>query len=75
MVSEVYGMTKTRVRKARIAHVCDDGWGPAERHYINPGDTYAEHVCSPNDPDIGNERWWRVKECVACHERRTGKKL
>jgi predicted RNA-binding Zn-ribbon protein involved in translation (DUF1610 family) len=36
---------------------------------IEPGERYIEHRCSPNDPDIGYEIWWRLRECATCASR------
>ena len=65
-------MTRTIIRKARKRHLCDDSYSGVRGHHIEPGDIYAYHVCSPHDPEVGNDRWWHVRECARCHERRTG---
>lgn len=56
-------MTRSRMRTARKKHVCSDCRRP-----IKPGAEYLEHVCSPNDPDIGYTRWVRSPECQHCAE-------
>ena len=50
-------MTRTIARTARKVHHCADCGGR-----ISPGERYLSHVASPNDPDVGNETWWRMKE-------------
>ena len=57
-------MTRTIARTARKIHHCADCGGR-----ISPGERYLSHVASPNDPDVGNETWWRMKECARCATR------
>ena len=33
---------------------------------IKPGDVYAEHVASPDHDGMGNQKWWRIAECLPC---------
>lgn len=54
---------RTTERAARTRHVCGCGL------VIEPGDYYLEHVASPNQGDLGNMGWWRIRECGDCAER------
>jgi predicted RNA-binding Zn-ribbon protein involved in translation (DUF1610 family) len=57
-------MIKTTMRKARFDHDCTGC-----PRTIYPGETYYEHVAYPNDPDLGNEGWWRIKTCFVCEDK------
>lgn len=66
--------TILRKRTARVVHRCEH-WtnGCPYPHEIQPGQEYLVHDLTPNDPDVGNVHWWRIKECLTCYEQRTGK--
>jgi predicted RNA-binding Zn-ribbon protein involved in translation (DUF1610 family) len=57
-------VTRTVARTARKIHHCADCGSR-----IEPGEHYLSHVASPNDPEVGNETWWRLKECARCATR------
>jgi hypothetical protein len=57
-------MMRTTARIARKRRRCTDC-----RQQITPGETYLHHVASPNDSELGNERWCRMAECTACATR------
>jgi hypothetical protein len=56
-------MVRTVQRTARRVHWCSCGCAIAK------GERYLEHVASPWHPDLGNDRWWRLHECLSCAER------
>jgi len=37
--------------------------------WVYPGEEYARHVAFPGDGDIGNEGFWVLRICAACHTR------
>jgi hypothetical protein len=51
-------------RTARKWYSC-----PSCGHSILPGDKYLEQVVSPWHDDLGNDRWWRIPECLLCATR------
>jgi hypothetical protein len=57
-------MQKTTARRARKPRRCADC-----RRQIAAGEIYLNHVASPDDPDLDNERWWRMSECSTCATR------
>lgn len=54
-------------RRAQRLRKCDTiGCGT---RWINPGDIYLEHVRGPDEGgDVGNVRFWRLRECATCAE-------
>lgn len=59
-------MLWARVRTARKDYHCDNC-----RAYfgIKKGEEYVESTIAPDHDDIGNETWWRMRECDDCAER------
>jgi predicted RNA-binding Zn-ribbon protein involved in translation (DUF1610 family) len=57
-------MMRSTARVARKPRRCTDC-----RRQITSGETYLHHVASPNDPELGNETWWRMAECSTCATR------
>ncbi|MFJ8815455.1 hypothetical protein [Amycolatopsis thermoflava] len=57
-------MTRATAHRARKERRCSDC-----RRTIAVGEVYVRHVASPNDPDVGNEGWWRLNECADCARR------
>lgn len=58
-------MIRCSIRRAVKAHYCDECHG-----VIAPGDRYRDLAASPHHDDLGNEGWWRLKDCAACSARR-----
>lgn len=57
-------MIKRVLRTARVE------WRDQCGHVIPIGTRYAETVISPNDNDVGNTTWWRIRSCLDCVEMR-----
>ena len=53
------------VKHARRRYRCD-GHMASERHWIEEGDTYVASALPPDDPEIGNTRWWHNRFCMEC---------
>ena len=50
---------------AERRHVCD-GHLASERHYIESGQQYLATALPPDNPDVGNRRWWHHRLCLDC---------
>lgn len=58
-------MLWTKVRTARKSVLCEC----CESRRIEPGEQYLESVISPWHEEVGNQTWWRMKECRECLDR------
>ncbi len=58
------GRIKPTVRRARRDYCCMTG--NAACTGVQAGERHWVHTLPPHDNDIGNEGWWRGRECAAC---------
>jgi len=58
--------TFTRFHTARKQYRCIGSGIDTCRRTIEPGDRYARVVATPDHDGMGNERWWRLRECLPC---------
>lgn len=56
-------LERTTVRRARKERPCTDYLCGRS---IKPGELYNEHVTSPGNEHLSNERWVRMAECAVC---------
>lgn len=58
------GALYSKPRKCRKRRRCDGHL--AERHWIEVGDLVMASALPPDDPEIGNTRWWHTWYCADC---------
>ena len=46
-------------------HKCD-GHLADGKHFIEPGERYVANALPPNNPEVGNDRWWHLRVCLDC---------
>lgn len=57
-------MIRTTPRRNTRKRTCESC-----RRTVYAGETYLEHVASPNHDDLANTSWWRTTECRDCATR------
>lgn len=56
----IYGVVKARKRYGCDGHLAE------APHSIQEGELYVASALPPDDPDVGNDRWWHHRLCAGC---------